>query len=259
MPKNNRTPVWASQNFLTSSATISRLINLSNLNKNDHAVEIGPGKGHITRKLLSRCGKVTAVEIDRELYRQLEEKFTGHGELDLVCRDFLKWGLPKTPYKVFANIPFNRTTEILRKLTSVPHTPDEAWLIVQKGAAKRFMGLPVESRDSLLIKPFFDMEIKYYFRKEDFHPAPSVDAVLLHLKKKPLPDIAPSEQNLYSRFISNCLRSPAGIYSLLSKKQISKALKLEKLSCDIITAEMLYVQWLCLFRCYAKFRKSNCT
>lgn len=54
-------PLWASQNFLTSRAIIHRLIQRTNLTKNDHVIEIGPGKGHITRSLLETCRHVTAV------------------------------------------------------------------------------------------------------------------------------------------------------------------------------------------------------
>lgn len=69
LPRNEKStampPLWASQNFLTSRAIIHRLIQRTNLTKNDHVIEIGPGKGHITRALLERCCHVTAVELDR--------------------------------------------------------------------------------------------------------------------------------------------------------------------------------------------------
>ena len=257
LPKNHRSarpaPVWASQNFLTAPATISRILKLSGLNQSDHVIEIGPGKGNITRQLLRRCGSVSAVELDRGLFEKLSLKFENQANLRLFCGDFLQWRLPQTPYKVFANIPFCRTTEILRKLTKAPNPPEEAWLVVEKGAAKRFLGQPHETLASLQIKPFFQAEIRYYFRREDFHPAPSVDAVLLHLRRKAVPDVTGSERQAYRHFVSECWNNPGGLHKLLTKKQISAALKCEKLSCDVISREMLYVQWLCLFRCYLKF------
>lgn len=261
MPKNNsvkRSPsIRMSQNFLTSSSIINRIVNLSGLCKDDHAVEIGAGKGHITDKLIARCGRVTAIEIDRSLYERLSAKYEGRHNLSLICGDFLQWHLPKTPYKVFASIPFNRTTDIVRKLTMGENPPEEAWLVMEKGAAKRFMGRPHETKAALLLKPLFNSEIKYYFRREDFHPAPSVDAVLLHLKKKSAPDISRREYHSYCRFIAQCRSKPNGIYKVLTKKQISKALKMEGLSCDIPSGEILYVQWLCLFRCYLKYGKHS--
>jgi 23S rRNA (adenine-N6)-dimethyltransferase len=256
VPKNkyvNRTsPIWTSQNFLTSSSVINRIVKLVDLTKNDHIVEIGPGKGHITDRLIARCGRGTAVEIDRSLYNRLLIKYEGRRNVSLVCCDFLCWHLPKTPYKVFANIPFSRTTDIVRKLTMSGNPPEEAWLVMEKGAAKRFMGKPHETKSALLIKPYFDSEIKYYFRREDFHPAPSVDAVLLHLKKKEEPDMSRQQYPAYSRFITQCLSKPNGIYAILTKKQVSTALKRKGLSSDI-SGEILYIQWLCLFRCYMKY------
>ncbi|MDR1465858.1 MAG: rRNA adenine N(6)-methyltransferase family protein [Oscillospiraceae bacterium] len=181
----------AAQNFLTSAALIRRLVALANLRREDHIVEIGPGKGHITRVLLTRCDQVTAVELDPALCARLRDRFGGTPGLQLVAGDFLAWPLPRTPYKVFSNLPFNQTSAILRKLTQGLHPPEEAWLVVEKGAAKRFLGSPRENLASLSLKPWFDAKLCWYFRREDFHPMPGVDAVLLHLKRKPAPDLPP--------------------------------------------------------------------
>ena len=213
--------MFLSQNFLTSGRVIRRVVSLANLNEGDHVVEIGPGKGHITRELLARCGQVTAVELDQKLYENLRVKFAGEPGLRLVLGDFLGWELPKGPYKVFANIPFNRTTDIMRKLTLGPRPPEELWLVMEKGAAKRFLGRPRESLASLHIKPWFAGAVLYHFRREDFHPMPAADAVLLHLKRRPAADVTPAQRGAWMRFTA--ARLPA-------------------------TRDTLYVQWLCLFR-----------
>ena len=127
--------------------------------------------------------------LDPGLCQKLRTKFADSPNIRVVCCDFLKWPLPRTPYRIFANIPFNRTTEILRRVTQAEHPPEEAWLVVEKGAAKRLLGQPAESTLSLLTKPLFQCDICYSFRREDFHPAPSVDAVLLHLRRKQVPDV----------------------------------------------------------------------
>ena len=214
-----------SQNFLTSKRTIRRLIHIAGLNQDDHVVEIGAGRGHITRELAQICERVSAYEIDRTLAGRLYETFHYSG-VHVLCRDFLMEPLPKdAPYKVFANIPFSRTTEIVRKLAAGAAPPEDAWLVMEKGAAKRFMGQPGESLISLLLKPFFDMEIRYHFRREDFHPAPSVDTVLFHMKRKAAPDITASQRRAYESFIRN---------------------NYGRRRC--VSGETLYIQWLCLFR-----------
>jgi len=182
--RNNIKRIRASQNYLTSGVTIKRLLDKTGIDKNDHVVEIGPGKGHITKMLLQRCGHVTAVEIDNKLYEKLKEKFVNEKALRLYRQDFLKWRLPAAgSYKVFSNIPFCYTTAIMRKLFLSGSPPSEAWLTMEKGAAKRFMGKPRGSISSVRLKTAFSLDIAYYFRRDDFHPMPDADVVLLHLKK----------------------------------------------------------------------------
>ena len=212
-----------SQNFLTSGQVIRRVVGLANLRADDHVIEIGPGKGHITGALLLRCGQVTAVELDPVLYTYLQGKFADSPNLRLVRGDFLALPLPKGHYKVFANIPFSRTTDIVRKLALSPRPPEEAWLVMEKGAAKRFLGRPHENLSSLSLKPWFEGEVLYHFRREDFHPMPAADAVLLHLKRRPAADLAPAQRGAWLRFTA--ARLPA-------------------------TRDTLYIQWLCLFRRY---------
>ncbi len=97
----------------------------------------------------------------------------------------MKYKLPdKGNYKVFSNIPYYLTTEIVRKLTENANPPSEMWLVMEKGAAKRFLGVPAETKYSLSLKYRWKLDIVYFFKKEDFHPKPSVDSVLLHFLRK---------------------------------------------------------------------------
>jgi 23S rRNA (adenine-N6)-dimethyltransferase len=257
VPKNRRygqkPPVWVSQNYLTSYKTIKRLLQKSSITTSDHVIEIGPGKGHITGLLLQRCRKVTAVELDKKLFDRLLIKFNGAKNLGVYHQDFLQWHLPASEsYKVFANIPFCHTTDILRKLTERKNPPSEVWLTIEKRAAKRFMGKPHETLRSLMIKPRFDLDIAYHFRREDFHPKPSVDVVLVHLKKKMQPDIPLAHWRAYERFVSNTLQSNGSeLRRAFTKKQLFRAFREAGIH-HFNSREMLYVQWLCLFRCYCE-------
>ncbi|MDR1693454.1 MAG: rRNA adenine N(6)-methyltransferase family protein [Oscillospiraceae bacterium] len=231
MPRHQKqgrsAPVSVSQNFLTERKTIRRLIRIAGLRKADHVVEIGAGKGHITRELAKTCARVSAYEIDPSLSARLRGMFASADGVRVTRGDFLEKPLPGDgPYKVFSNIPFSRTSEIIRKLTGPGSPPEDIWLVTEKGAALRFQGIPGDTRASLLLKPFYTAEIRYTFRREDFHPAPSVDVVLLHLKPKPEPDLPLSRRREYEAFIAKMLtrRSPRP------------------------SGETLYIQWLCLFR-----------
>lgn len=240
-----------SQNFLTSQKTISRLLDKTDLSRRDTVLEIGAGKGHITRALSRRCGQVLAYEIDRKLFEGLAGK-TGEN-VRLICGDFLKAPLPGKPYKVFANIPFSRTTEILRKLTDAPLPPEVAWLVVERGAAKRFCGQPQESQSSLLLRPFFQLRILCPIAREEFHPAPRVDTVLLELRRRPDPDLPLSQRRAFAAFVAHGRRY--GFSALLTKRQIATALRLAGLPQIERSGNTLYVQWLCLFRCWQQFHK----
>lgn len=252
----NSLPYSISQNFLTNRRLVSQLIRKSGICSHDTVLEIGAGKGHITKELSSSCKMVIAYEIDKKLYENLKPQLEEN--VRLFHMDFLKCALPKQPYKVFSNIPFSKTTAILEKLTQAKPLPEGLWLVMEKGAAMRFCGLPGNNLHSLLIKPFFETRIIYAFKRNDFHPAPRVDIVLLELKRKEKPDIQPAQRSDFSAFLSHSLRY--GLYgprALLTKKQISMALRLSGLPPIKPSGEVLYIQWLCLFRCWLRHGRKD--
>lgn len=243
-----------SQNFITDKKLIRRIVSIGGIEKNDTVVEIGTGKGHLTETLCERGGFVYSVEIDPALYESAKKKLFQYANVKLICGDFLKYTLPERgAYKIFANIPYFITTKIIEKLTNAKNPPTDIWLIMEKGAAKRFMGKPKETEKSLLLKVHWDMEILWHFQKEDFHPKPSVDSVLVHFAKKEVPDLTKGEYIAFQQFVAHSLRY--GIYKrqgLLTKKQVQTALKQAGLPHAHEDGVTLYIQWLCLFRFYLR-------
>lgn len=241
-----------SQNFITSKALIQRLLRLTDICENDTVIEIGTGKGHLTEALCRRSGHVCSVELDRKLYESSKLKLDGYSNLSLTHGDFLKYSLPaKGDYKVFSNIPYCITTQILEKLTGTPNPPKDIWLIMEKGAAKRFTGTGKETRQSLLLKVNWEMKILYHLHREDFHPMPSVDSVLMHFSRKAVPDLNREQLKDFKYFIEHSLKY--GIWDrngLLTKRQVSVALKQAGLPHAHEDGVTLYIQWLCLFRCW---------
>lgn len=249
-----------SQNFLTSQKILKRIVRLSTITNQDTVLEIGTGKGHLTRVLSHQCKHLLSIELDQKLYAYAKQKLSDIPNLSLIHGDFLTYSLPSNgDYKVFANIPYFITTDIIRKLAEADNPPSSAWLVVEKRAAKRFMGQPKESLRSVLLKTNWQLDIVYYFQREDFHPKPSVDSVLLQLTKKDYPDVDAKDFADFAYFMKHSLHY--GLFrkkSLLSKKQISTALRLAKLPPIPQSGLVLYIQWLCLFRCYQQFgSKSN--
>ncbi len=240
-----------SQNFITGRALIQRLLHLTDIHQNDTVIEIGTGKGHLTEALCRKSGHVFSVELDRKLYEGAKLKLAHFSNLHLIHGDFLQYSLPaKGNYKVFSNIPYCITTQILEKLTGAPNPPKDIWLIMEKGAAKRFTGAGKETRQSLVLKVNWDMKILYYFRREDFHPMPSVDSVLVHFSRKAVPDLSKRDLEDFRRFIDHSFKYGIwGRNGLLTKRQVSTALKQAGLPHAHEDGVTLYIQWLCLFRC----------
>ncbi len=246
--------VTDSQNFLTDATLLHRIVRLADIHNNDTVIEIGTGKGHLTEALSKRAGRVCSVEIDTKLIEIAGKRLAKYSNLELISGDFLKYRLPsKGEYKVFANIPYFITTQIVDKLTQGDNPPTDIFLVMEKGAAKRFMGLPKETKKSLELKVRWDMKMVYHFRREDFHPKPSVDSVLIHFSRKSVPDLDREQYREFQKFVEQSMKyGMTGKGGPLTKRQVSAALKqagLNKAHEDGVT---LYIQWLCLFRYFKK-------
>ena len=198
-----RKRITYSQNFLRSKDLVVSLITKSSISSDDVVYEIGAGQGVITEQLIKVCSKVMAFEIDQNLASKLASRFQNKA-VEIKQGDFLSYPLPQTAYKVFSNIPFNITADVIKKLTQSMNPPEDAYLIVQKEAANKFVGKPYDSKNSqmaILLKPWFDLEIVHRFRRTDFFPTPSVDSVLLRIKKTNEPSIAPELKRQYEDFV----------------------------------------------------------
>jgi len=173
-----------SQNFLYSRKLVSKLVGSSSIAKNDLCLEIGPGKGIITQQLVKQAGRVIAIELDSQLFAQLKTNFRYVDNLAVYHQNFLNFQLPKTTYKVFANIPFAIEGQIIRKLIDNSNPPDDCYLVLNKQLANRLVANFKENLFSIIHKPFFGFEICYQFKKTDFAPMTSVDTVLFRFTKK---------------------------------------------------------------------------
>lgn len=137
----NQRRIEHSQNFIRHPKLVRELLELSNISTNDLVIEIGSGKGMITRELVKSAGRVIAIERDRTFSEELSE-INESSNFQLVIEDFMKWQLPRENYKVFSNIPFNYTADIVSKLTTSDRKPTDIYLIMQETAAHRFIGMP---------------------------------------------------------------------------------------------------------------------
>ena len=171
------------QNFLMHRATAERIVQGAKLPPHARVLEIGPGRGLLTRALLDAGHLVTAVEADAELIPFLKEQFEEEERLTLVHEDIRSFKLEtlKNPYFVVANIPYYITGEIIRHILTTPNKPASVTLLVQKEVAERIARSRKESILSLSVKVFGTPKVCFTVPRGAFVPAPKVDSAVLHI------------------------------------------------------------------------------
>jgi len=173
------------QHFLTRPEIAGWVADAAHLTHEDTVLEIGPGHGILTRELLTRAGKVIAVEKDPALVAELRMLFSdeiANGTLTLIeedVRDFDPSTLT-TPYTLAANIPYYITGRIIRQFLTARHQPTRIVLLMQKEVAERIVARDQkESLLSLSVKAYGTPELVRTVKAGAFSPPPKVDSAIL--------------------------------------------------------------------------------
>ena len=267
------------QNFLRSPRLVRRLVGMSSIALCDTVYEIGPGNGIITAELARAAGRVIAIEKDPRLVARLRERFGAEAHVQIVEKDFLDYSFtqplmkhvvepsltcallpPRSEYKIFASIPYNMTATIVRKILYVHPLPIEAYLIMQKEAARKFSGCPRETLFSILAKPFCEFKVLTHLRRTDFQPVPNVDSVLLSIKRRPTPLIPAQEAKPYRAFVEYGFSRwkpnlKLAYKNILTYKQWKRLAHDLSFPLDAAATELSFEQWLDLYR---GFKRLNC-
>ncbi len=175
------------QHFLTGEWAARKLIESLNVQANETILEIGPGKGALTRELLATGNTVIAIEKDERLIGELEQLFAQEiefGKLILVADDIrnfepARFNLAGGSYVLAANIPYYITGEIIRQFLSTDSQPRALALLVQKEVAERIARSAKESILSLSVKAYGTPKVIAKVSRGNFSPPPSVDSAIL--------------------------------------------------------------------------------
>jgi 16S rRNA (adenine1518-N6/adenine1519-N6)-dimethyltransferase len=178
------------QNFLKSEPALRKIVEAGEIKPDDIILEIGPGKGALTKKLLASSFQVIAVEKDFSLCELLKSKFKKEislGKLKLINEDILDFNvsyqLQTTSYKLIANIPYNITGAILKKFLTEKNQPKRMVLMVQHEVAKRIIANDKkESILSISVKAYGEPKMIMRVGARYFSPAPKVDSAIIVIK-----------------------------------------------------------------------------
>src|ERR1043166_4998231 len=130
MKTHQRKKIRLAQNFLRSPALAQRLIAMSTIGPTDIVYDIGAGEGMLTAALARVAGRVVAIEKDPELVTNLRERCRPFQNVEIVEDDFLSCSFGPSEYKIFANIPYNLTSLILRKILYDRSNLQDSYLIL---------------------------------------------------------------------------------------------------------------------------------
>ena len=232
------------QNFLINEEIINQIIEKADVNKNDTIVEIGPGLGSLTAKLLENANKVIAIELDSNMSNILKERFCLYDNFELIENDVLKVNLNEIiekyeSVKVVANLPYYITTPIIMKLLEERLKLKSITVMVQKEVGERFCAVP-NSKEygaiTISINYYTKPEIIIDVPKENFEPMPEVDSCVIKLDVRNVPPVElKNEKDFFNLIKAGFSQRRKTINNSLASMGISKEkIKnvLEKLGID---------------------------
>ena len=193
------------QNFLINNEVVEKIVNSSDISKEDMVIEIGPGLGTLTKYLLEKAGKVLCVELDTKMIKILQDRFSLYDNFELINKDILKVNLNEIimenkkdekikNVKIVANLPYYITTPIIMKLLEEKLDIKSITVMIQKEVADRLIETPGGKNTGAITHTVY-----YYCESEkimevpnsSFIPEPEVtsEVIKLNLRDKPAVDI----------------------------------------------------------------------
>jgi 16S rRNA (adenine1518-N6/adenine1519-N6)-dimethyltransferase len=226
------------QHFLTDPSIIAQIITGASITPEDHIIEIGPGRGALTRPLVKQGASLTIVELDRDLVAGLKTEFKGSSQVRVVEGDILKtdWNElldPDKKNKIVANLPYNISSPIFFKLVTHRQKLDSSVIMVQKELAERLQhtGEGKKLKDygilSVVAGNTFSVNKICNVPASCFSPAPKVNSTVIRLISKKIEleqeddffaFVRQAFNNRRKLFTSFLLREHASLYEALPLK-----------------------------------------
>lgn len=236
------------QHFLKSQKALRSIIEAGQIQQLDKILEIGPGTGNLTEKLLKTGAKIFAIEKDDSLFASLKEKFNkeiSSEQLTLIHGDVLDFNpidhsLTSKTYKMVANIPYNITGVILKKFLTTKHQPNKMILLVQKEVAQRIIANDKkESILSISVKTYGKPKYIETVKAGSFAPKPKVDSAIIAIENISKNFFLSPKTRIPEKYFFNIIRAgfkskrkklASNLSTIFSPEKIHKIF--EKLSLD---------------------------
>ena len=233
------------QNFLIDDCVIEKIIESSNIEKEDLIIEIGPGLGVLTERLLKKSNNVVVIELDKKMIEILQNRFCLNRNLEIINDDVLKVDLEKliknkkeqtniNKVKIVANLPYYISTPIIMKLLENRLEISEIIVMVQKEVAQR-LGAETGKREAGAIT----YAVEYYAQatpiidvpKESFIPSPKVESQVIKLEVRQNPKIEVEDEKLLFNIIQKSFMQRRKTLSnaLINNKILDSKEKVEKM------------------------------
>lgn len=201
------------QNFLINDNVIENIIEASNIEEKDLVIEIGPGLGTLTSKLLERAEKVIAIELDDKMISILKDRFKLYNNFILLNDDVLKIDLNSLikenvgdleKIKIVANLPYYITTPIIMKLLEDKLGIYSITVMVQKEVADRITAMPGDKLSGAItysVNYYAEAKKIVFVDKSSFIPAPEVDSEVIKLDIRKTPVVEVDNEEMFFRVI----------------------------------------------------------
>ena len=190
------------QNFLIDQNIIKKICNLLS-SKNLKIIEIGPGDGRLTeRVLLYEPKELKIIEIDPDLISLLKSKFNKNQNVKIINENILNYQLNEKIDLIISNLPYNISSQILVKICLMKNPPINLILMFQKEFAERLIDEKLNSLNSL-VNCFYEINNSFNVGKNCFRPIPKIDSTVLSFKRKKNILLKENEVNEFIRFKRN--------------------------------------------------------
>ena len=198
------------QHFLVDRNIVGKIIAAASIEEGEMVVEIGPGRGAMTGDILDAGARLTAIELDPDLARNLVREFTDRGTLEVRSEDAVQVSYSAlseekgSKLKVVSNLPYNISGPIVARFVEERSAFTEFVIMVQKEVAQRFTGRPSTKEYgalSVLVQTYMEAKLLFDVHPGSFKPQPKVESSVVTMRVLDAPRVEVTDEKFYKSVV----------------------------------------------------------